>query len=372
MQSLRLSSVDLRPPISHTVGVFAMAAVFVALLGIEGVGKTGGDADKYLAMTAEPGTFSLAPWGFRIGTPFLAWLLPLEPAPALWVVNTVFLAAAVAGLFWLVAGITGLSQAAFVALLFLVSPAVVRTAENPLLVDPSYYLFLVVCLALTLRHRWWWLAAALAASVFFKESVLLLVPSLGLIALWSRSARSSWAQVGLVLAAPAVVYTLIHWTPLLWGSVPVGYKYGSWDNFEQVIAYIHRWGSIPKVFVSSFLHSWSALWVVFALALLKAPVPIRLAGTFALVCAATMLIATDWPRMLYPAFVVVLPTIALVAIAWPRRAVTVLLLAFHTLLISRMDPSGLKYVYELLVGMGILAAYASEMGRIVASLRRHS
>ena len=328
------------------------------------------DAEHYLAMAEDPGTFSAGAYGFRIGMPFLAYLLPLSPAYALAALNTVALAGVAAVLFRLVVALTSLSGATFVTLLFLASPAAVATARSPFLVDAPYYLSLIVCLALSYKHRWWSLALALGLSVLFKESVLLLVPSLILIAARSGPSRPHWRQLALLIATPTTVYVLLHWTPLFWGFVPETFAYGSGENFRVIVDYIDRWGSVPKVVASSFLHSWSALWVVFCLAILKVPEPVKLSASFVLVCMGTMLLAPDWPRMLYPAFIVVLPAVAFLPVPWQRQLVSVTLLALQTAFVGQLDPSGFKYALEVALVLGIVAAFGPELRQVLSSFRR--
>jgi hypothetical protein len=178
----------------------------------------GFDAHAYAAMAENPAVFTVAPWGYRLLTPWLVHQFrPRDRLGAFHVITLVSLWLA-AGLLFLFLRRLGngewLSIVAVAA--FALSPPVLAAVRMPVMVDP---LALLLCVTFLLAVQEGAdalvCAALLALGVLAKETTLLLLPLVFL----ARSEREGGARAlawALVASAPALAilgYQRLVWTP---------------------------------------------------------------------------------------------------------------------------------------------------------------
>jgi hypothetical protein len=275
-----------------------------------------GDGGVYVTAASDPATFVQAPQSYRILVPALVWLLPGPEEWGFVALTLLCLGIATALLYVLLARVCEPPGALVGSLLFLASGACALAAENPYLVDPAGFVFLLAALLLLLDERWWWAAAVAATGVLAKESVLfVLVPAAVL--LLARRGRIDAARVALFVA-PVAVYLLAHKTPLLFQEriEPdlVGTIRSSWRTNADP-------GHL-RVLAKALAYSFAGAWVLPAL--LPRLGRRELAVASLLVPAWLSLVAaSDWTRLLGWAF----PAVAVLAAraALPRWAAVALL-----------------------------------------------
>jgi hypothetical protein len=170
----------------------------------------GFDSYVYLAIAERPGFFTVAPWGYRVLTPWLAHALPADPVKA-------FRQVSLAGLF--VAGVLlfgflrRLGHAELPALLamaaFGFSSAAGEPVRYPFLAEPvCIALMAALLLALESRAGAGRLALVLVLGALAKEIFILFLPGVFLALRTRKGTRAALAETALA-ALPAIGATLI-------------------------------------------------------------------------------------------------------------------------------------------------------------------
>ena len=179
------------------------------------------DSYVYVAMAEEPRVFTIAPWGYRILTPWLAHVLPVPAVRAHRLLTPVLLALSGAALFafWRRLGHPVAPSLVGVAA-FALSPPVVQLVRTPFLSDPvALLLQSVFLLALEAGAAVPVLAALLVLGVYAKETFLLFPPAVYLARRRALGPRRA-ARDALLAGAPAwaaFVLLRLWWTPHLEG-----------------------------------------------------------------------------------------------------------------------------------------------------------
>jgi len=139
------------------------------------------DARYYVSMAQHPFHFTVAPWGFRILTPILVWLIHAPAVYGFAAVNVISLAATAAMLYAYLLEFYEPRVAMFGVALFAVSPAVL--IEMKWVVDVDAFLFAMVMLAFLAlaRRQWALLGAAMVLGVLDKETMLFVLLPLAVV-----------------------------------------------------------------------------------------------------------------------------------------------------------------------------------------------
>lgn len=174
------------------------------------------DAAVYCAMAGDPWMFTEGPLGYRLLTPLLVHLLPVDPLVGFSVVALVSLALIVPLLRMYLRAL-GLQRtgAALGAVLFLCGAGVVIALHNPLYVEPLTWLFLVLALLGVAKRNAYLFTASLAVGTLNKEAVLFVLP------LWYTETACKFVdwralRKTALLALPALVTFLA--PRLAWGG----------------------------------------------------------------------------------------------------------------------------------------------------------
>lgn len=178
------------------------------------------DGHVYALMAERPGFFTVAPWGYRVLTPWLVFLLPGNDVARgfFWLTHLGMVAAG--GLLFLYLRQLGhgvrMSRLAVAG--FLLSPPAWAILRYQVLVEPlSLALEILFLLALEAGAGWAWLALVATLGALSKEFFLLLLPLVYLTTWRRRGARRALLSTGLV-SLPALSACLVLW--LGWTSMP--------------------------------------------------------------------------------------------------------------------------------------------------------
>jgi hypothetical protein len=284
------------PTRAGVLAVLSTAVVAAAMPAlIERHQATTGDGGVYVTAASDPSTFVQAPQSYRVLVPALVWLLPGPEEWGFVALTLLGLGGATGLLYVLLARYCAPSEAVVGALLFVASGACASAAENPYLVDPAAFVFLLGALLLLLDERWWWAAAVAATGVLAKESVLfVLLPAAVL--LLARRSRLDASRIAL-FAAPVAVYLLAHKTSLLFQEriEPdlLGTIRSAWETNDEP----GHLRTLAKALAYSFAGAWAAL------ALLPRVGRRELVVVSLLVPVGLSLVAaSDWTRLLGWAF----------------------------------------------------------------------
>lgn len=190
------------------------------------------DAAIYLAMARDPWIFTAGPHGYRLLTPLLVHLLPVDPLVGFSIVTLVSLVLTIPLLqrYLRAFGLTRTGAALGISL-FLCSGGIVIALQNPLLVDPLTWLFLVLALLGVVMHNPGLFAVSVAVGTLNKETMLFVLP------LWyTETAHKSadwWAlRRTALLALPAVTAFLV--PRLMWGGAGLVETYFTWEGLARV------------------------------------------------------------------------------------------------------------------------------------------
>ncbi len=264
----------------------------------------GFDAHIYVAMAESPATFTMAPFGYRIGVPFLAQALPipLETAfkalCAIGLLLTLFLAY----FFFLELGFSHLLSLLGVSFLG-AAPQIPIYLQNYFLVDPLALAAVVGLLVLVERGK------ATGATAFLlliaslcKESAFYVVPVLYLRLSEGRLVDLKAARRTLLVCLPAIAAALIlrfGWAddaPLFPYLSPLAIAQRPWFGSAEVYRDLWKY-SFAYLSVLALINAASASWRDFTR---------RYAPYLALVLIQ-LLVATDTRRLLFFGFPVIIP-----------------------------------------------------------------
>jgi hypothetical protein len=221
------------------------------------------DSYVYVAMTEEPRVFTIAPWGYRILTPWLAQALPWPAVRAHRFLSPLLLSLSGAVLFAFWRRLGHRTPVALVGVaLFALSPPVAQLLRSPLLSDPAAVLLTsLFVFALEAGASVAVLALVLAVGAYAKETFLLFPPAIYLLrrgALGHRRAALQAVGAG-VPAWAAFALLRLWWTPHL-------------DNDRPAFDL-----DLLRTAAATFVERWPATWPGL---LVGGIVPFALAGAF--------------------------------------------------------------------------------------------
>jgi hypothetical protein len=181
------------------------------------------DAYVYVAMAEHPTVFTVAPWGHRILTPWLARAVPFAPLSVAFPVVTVGAFALACLLLYAFLRRRGHRPwAAGVGVVaFALSPPVGELIAAPFLVEPlACALLIALLLALEMGLGVGALALIAVLGVLAKEVVLLFLPVVYFAAPGDRRSRARHAIVVAAAGVAALLLLRVVWTPHLSTPVP--------------------------------------------------------------------------------------------------------------------------------------------------------
>ena len=211
------------------------------------------DAYVYVAMAERPSVFTLAPWGYRLGTPALVGALPGANVVRGFRLVTVFGLILSAALLFLWLQRLGHRPwlAALTAAAFAFSAPVVEAARYPFLAEPlAVCLELLFLLAVTVGAPATVLAALAVLAVLAKDLLLVFLPLCFLDRLRRSGFRAAARDLTVVAVPAALAWGLLHlqWAPRAEG----GREAGSWLGFAVVAV----------AGVASAWRQWWLLWLL--------------------------------------------------------------------------------------------------------------
>ncbi len=314
------------------------------------------DARYYVSMAQHPFHFTVAPWGFRILTPILVWLIHAPAVYGFAAVNVISLAATAAMLYAYLLEFYEPRVAMFGVALFAVSPAVL--IEMKWVVDVDAFLFAMVMLAFLAlaRRQWALLGAAMVLGVLDKETMLFVLLPLAVVGYseYRFAPRRRWMAL---LGLPVLIYVLVHYTPLVFRPVPGTYDYFSISNLRFVFHEQQQLagGGAGYSFFWSMVDTFGALWILAMLFVRRADRRIRHTIVFLVPVLASVLLADNWSRVLALAFVVIIPLVCAAGLSRPIAA------------------AGLMFTYDAIVSLGVKnlsghAGYAIEVPLLIVAV----
>jgi hypothetical protein len=179
----------------------------------------GFDAYVYLAMAERPGFFTVAPWGYRVLTPWLVHLLPSSPVRAFRQITLAGLFAAGVLLYLFLRRLGHGETLALLALAwFGFSATAGEPVRHPFLAEPlCIALFAALLLALESGAGMGRLALVLVLGALAKELFILFLPGVFL-ALLARDGARRALRVTALAALPALLVSLLLRTAWVPGS----------------------------------------------------------------------------------------------------------------------------------------------------------
>jgi hypothetical protein len=225
---------------------FALSAVFVQQhrqfdphIRWDRFSLPGFDAYAYVAMAEHPQFFTVAPWGYRVLTPWLVAALPgVGPARGFYYVTWAALAGAGVFLFlWLRRLGHGPAPALLGVLALGFSPPALDALKYPFVADPLCLLLLLAFLFAFEAGAGLGVLSLLAVlGALSKEILLLPLPLLVIAACASKRGSRAWPRAALA-ALPAIIVTLAlrrYWVPHL----PAGSQTPEWASLARAIGLI--------------------------------------------------------------------------------------------------------------------------------------
>jgi hypothetical protein len=361
--------------------------MFLVFRAVGAVGESG-DSHVYLQMAAEPSATAPAPWGLRILAPWLVAASGLSPRNGFTLLTLGSLAATATLLYFRLRLVVERGTAAFGMFLFVSSFGTIGLLRNPYLVDALAFPFIMAAFLLYSLRRWAALAVVMAIGMLAKESMIFVVVTV--VADWglelirnlclgtssgSRNASSNvdrparvigGGSVALVVALPLAVFFALHYGGSRFPQASArSFSYLSGENWSAVVAYQQKWGGPAKTLVQAFMYSWGVLWLALPLCLLRVRGDLRRQALFLVPVLASMLIATDWIRMLSWAFPVIVPLVC--AGGFRSKWSRFVLLPYAGLpLMFWIEPSTMKNLANgaLLLGGGALTLWGLAGARV--------
>jgi hypothetical protein len=286
------------------------------LWGTERAGLFKDDTEYYgrLAQNlADPGHL---PYTFRLLTPWLVSLVPLETAAGFTLVTIVSLLVAAALLYFFMARLGYRSLASLGALtVFLCSSVVVRMLTTPTYVDSVTYALTIAAFLALMAHKHLLFSVLVGVGAINRETALLLLPSY-LVAAWPIRGSGRWVRAMLVCCFPVLALVVVILGKLaVMGMLTHGFEGASALAYTGYVQRVPRLGDLLDVY-SLFGVAWMAL----ILGWRAAP---RWLQVYAVLVIAQLLVSRgDESRNLSHLFPVVIPLVALLlekaAVRGPR------------------------------------------------------
>lgn len=337
-----------RSPLAAFLSAVVVMSVIWAGAGPKSVADVTGDGPYYLAMSSRPGDPTAPPYTYRVLTP---WLVRLTGLDAFWgfaLISIVGLA--VAGvLLWAVVLRDRTPRNAWLALgLFVFSPAGIYYLADDYRVEPLAFAFLAGVLLLLQRQQTTWAAVVCVVGLLDKETVLFAAPIVLLQAVRGRA----WAAVAVVLAGAPALYLVIHRTDLIAHGAGREFPYFTAGNLEAIVR--HQEGHVFLAVLIALVVGFGPLAVAAAVGWRSAGSLLRLWALLLVPIALSMVIASDWIRMLAVAAVVFVPIAAQHEWSGLGAAFTLGATAVSAIGVQKMDATWM----QVLAGAAIIAVYA--------------
>jgi hypothetical protein len=245
------------------------------------------------------------PYTFRLLTPWLASLLPLETAEAFTVITLVSLLLTAVLLYAFMARCGFQPAASFGALtIFLCSSVVIRMLTTPTYVDPLTYALTIATFLALIARRDVLFSLLVAVGSLNRETALLLLPSY-LVAAWPMRGARGWLRATLVCAIPFTALVVLVLAKLaVLGMLGHGLLGMSSLAYTGYVQRIPRLGDLLDVY-SLFGLAWLAL----ILGWRSAPRWLQIYG--GLVIAQLLISRGDESRNLSHLFPMIIPLVAL-------------------------------------------------------------
>lgn len=282
-----------------------LAMVVTTLLAFVFIGSSGRvitpDANAYYDRSFHPFEKSGdAPYIYRLLTPFLVNLLPMDHLIGFGLVNSAGFALLLFLTYYYIKRLSASKVYGLLGIAFLAScPVFVYTLSNTCLTDSLSFVFLIAAFIGLLERNDKLYLIALTVGVLNKETILLTVPLYFLLALEKRSFLISLRN-SVAVALPAVAILLA--VRVYFGTG----EYHSAGTIEDVLEF-HSHESILRIGFLAY-STFGVLWLLFLFGLKKANDRfLRYSLVFVPLVFAQLIIATDIARMLFIAFPVVMP-----------------------------------------------------------------
>ncbi|HWW75973.1 MAG TPA: hypothetical protein VNZ44_11275, partial [Pyrinomonadaceae bacterium] len=258
----------------------AAAAVWCLKSAVWGFKPPIGDGLVYVAMAG--GEEVGPPWSFHILTPWLAGLVsPRNPvAGFVRVAGLSFVGAAAAVDVLLRRAGLNLStrERALGVALFMATCAGAFMFRGYFLTDSLSYFLLAVACAATLYRRDRLVALVTAVGVLNRETALFVIPVWLLLNVGPRTHAPLLRRFVAVFAPAAVVYLLLHHTPLFLGREPTNFNYLRPDNVAMIWRGMRGWLGTENVYYGlavCVLLAYGPVWPLAARGMLSASGELR-------------------------------------------------------------------------------------------------
>jgi hypothetical protein len=349
-------------PLAVFVGSGVLLTAALPLL-VERHQATTGDGAFYVHMARDPGLFVDPPWGFRIMTPWLVSVLPGSTELGFEIVTVLALALATALLFALLRRTLTEQAAWWGVVFFLVSGPAVAGLSDPFLVDPLAFVCVIAGFSLAFARRWLWLALVLGVAVLAKETALF-VAGVGLLVGLRCPPRARWWQLGTVVAAPVIVYLLLHRTSLVFSH---RWEHSYLGEVRRVIPYERAKVGLARAPIQAVLYSFGPLWVALVAGYRHLGRRWRASYPYLLLVLSGLAVGEDWPRLLGYAFPVVVAAAAATPISNMRRTVLAAAVLLDTAVFEALPSSPAKQAALLVAfAAGALAILGPRTGAAAA------
>ena len=261
------------------------------------------------------------PYVFRVLTPWTVWALPFRPRTGFALLSVLSAAGGAAILYLYARTFFDRAAALRAVLFFVVAGGVLGLLMDPWLVDGPAFFLAILSSLLVRRGRLGWATVTLCLGIADHEGFVLVAVTLLIAHLVDHEWRFEARLVPFV-AAPALVYLGIHYTPWIYGSVPPAYRVWSAENFRATIDFRRLLdGNLVKSVVFAFATSFGGVWALALLGYRSAPKFVRASAVMLPFVALNFLTSADWERVLTFAFPVVILLACRVQLRWPILAV---------------------------------------------------
>jgi hypothetical protein len=256
------------------------------------------------------------PFVFRVLTPWTVWALPFSTSTGFHLVNVLGVAGAAAILYLYARSFFDRSAALRAVAFFVLGGNVLGLLMDPWLVDGLAF-FLSILSFLLVRHgRLGWAAVTLSVGVAAHEILLIALATLVVAYLVENHWRFE-PRLLLLIGLPLLVFALIHYTSLLYGST-LTYPFWSAEGRDAVLmTRRHLDGDLVKSVIFAFATSFGGIWILAVLGFVGSPRFLRATALMLPAVGLTFLFVSDWDRYLTFAFPVVIVLASRVPLRWP-------------------------------------------------------
>jgi hypothetical protein len=297
-----------------------------------------GDSERYLPMAEAPGTFTTAPWGYRIAIPYaaasLSSLLGVSIKSAFGMLQVGMYSILLTTMFlWIHLGLRVDSYTgAITTLLFVFSYAGVYNLHNVVHVGFGEHLLVLLGIIAIYHNYYGALLGIIILSCFVKETVgLIIVPTFFVYSLTYERLGPACLKTA-ILGIAFVSLSLLVRSSILFTNHTDVMEYVSFFNWQYVKFVYAYWGGVRGA-IWQTAQTFGPTWLLAFAGFLVAPTRLKLLAVVPALCTLQIVFATDVLRMVGVGFPVVLALSALsltrVDVKW--RTPLVCLSAFYFL-----------------------------------------